>query len=101
MDPGNLGPPQHCSLPISGQTGLEDKEGSGPKLRHAKPTFPSRPYWDTGKAESSFSQSPGQGMPQGKMPRLVLALNTRPCEEPQLWEQGAGNPRSSHPLICS
>lgn len=33
------------------------------------------------------------------MPKLVVALNTRPCEEP--WEPGAGSPRSSHPAVCS
>ena len=42
---------------------------------------------------------PGLRTPQGTMPKPVVALNTRPCEEP--WEPGAGSPRSSHPAVCS
>lgn len=40
-------------------------------------------------------------MPQGKMPRLIMALKARPCKEPQPWEPRVGSPRSSHPLIFS
>lgn len=94
--------PQHCFLPISGQTGLEDQDGSVPKLGQCQATFPRRPSWGTGKAKSSCSQSPSDlGMPRWTMPRLILVLNIRPCKEPQPWAPGAGSSRSSHPLICS